>query len=145
MNLGLPRINGLDVTVKLKQDPRTAHVPVIAHSAWSEEKYRAAAQRAGMVGYLPKPTCPSFLTKWWRLEFLAYDVMVAKNGLEAVENASSQLPALIVMDISLPIMDGLQAASRIRINPETHGYSHTGSQRESLAGGQGEMFGERMS
>ena len=53
------------------------------------------------------------------LEFLGYEVMVAQNGLEAVQVAFSELPALIVMDIALPKMDGLQAASRIRKNPKT--------------------------
>lgn len=59
MDLGLPGINGIEATVKLKQDPKTAHIPVIAHSAWSEQQYRAAALRAGMVEYLPKPTSPA--------------------------------------------------------------------------------------
>jgi CheY-like chemotaxis protein len=58
MDLGLPGINGIEATVKLKQDPKTAHIPVIAHSAWSEGQYRAAALKAGMVEYLPKPTAP---------------------------------------------------------------------------------------
>ncbi len=53
------------------------------------------------------------------LEVLGYEVTVAKNGLEAVEMATSQHPDIIVMDILLPKMDGLQAASRIRQNPKT--------------------------
>ena len=53
------------------------------------------------------------------LEVLDYEVTVAKNGLEAVEMASSELPDLIVMDILLPKMDWLQATARIRQNPKT--------------------------
>ena len=63
MDIGLPGINGIEATVKLKQDPKTAHIPVIAHSAWSEQKYKAAALRAGMVEYLLKPTAPGVFGK----------------------------------------------------------------------------------
>ncbi|MBI2997055.1 MAG: response regulator [Deltaproteobacteria bacterium] len=54
-----------------------------------------------------------------QLEFLGYEVTVAKDGLEAVEMATSELPDLIVIDIRMPKMDGLQAASQIRANPKT--------------------------
>lgn len=53
------------------------------------------------------------------LEVLGYEVTIVKNGEEAVEMASSELPDLIVMDIILPKIDGLQAVSRIRQNPKT--------------------------
>ena len=53
------------------------------------------------------------------LEFLGYDVTVAKDGIEAVEMATSEPPDVIVMDIIIPKMDGLQAVSQIRNNPKT--------------------------
>ncbi len=53
------------------------------------------------------------------VEFLGYECLVAKDGQEAVQKASEDQPDLILMDISLPKMDGLQAASRIRENPKT--------------------------
>lgn len=53
------------------------------------------------------------------LEFLGYDTITADDGKKAVDMTSSQLPDLIIMDISLPKMDGLEAASLIRKNPKT--------------------------
>lgn len=53
------------------------------------------------------------------LEFLGYDLLVAQDGKEAVEKSASFMPDLIVMDISLPRMDGLEATSLIRKNPKT--------------------------
>jgi CheY-like chemotaxis protein len=53
------------------------------------------------------------------LEVLGYDVTVAKNGVEAVEMATTLLPDLIVMDIIIPKIDGLQAATQIRQNSKT--------------------------
>lgn len=55
------------------------------------------------------------------LELLGYEVTVAKNGFEGVETASSLLPDLIIMDIAMPKVDGLQATARIRDNPRTQG------------------------
>lgn len=53
------------------------------------------------------------------LEFLGYEYAVALDGQEAVEKAASYMPDLILMDISLPKLDGLAASSRIRENPRT--------------------------
>jgi CheY-like chemotaxis protein len=53
-------------------------------------------------------------------ELLGYDSILAVNGKEAVDLATSQVPDLILMDIMLPVMDGLQATRLIRENPNTH-------------------------
>jgi CheY-like chemotaxis protein len=48
------------------------------------------------------------------LESFGYEVLEAADGLEAVESIKNQLPDLILMDISLPFMDGLTATKVIR-------------------------------
>jgi two-component system, cell cycle response regulator DivK len=52
------------------------------------------------------------------LELSGYRVLEAENGLEAVEVAREQRPDAILMDMSLPLMDGCQAARQIRAQPE---------------------------
>lgn len=68
------------------------------------------------------------------LEFLGYEVAVARNGVEAVEIATSQVPDLIVMDIHMPKMDGLQAASTLRDNPKTRAVPILAATAKALPG-----------
>jgi two-component system cell cycle response regulator DivK len=53
------------------------------------------------------------------LEFLGYESIVAQDGKEAIDKAASYMPDLIIMDMSLPKMDGLEASALIRKNPKT--------------------------
>ncbi len=47
-----------------------------------------------------------------------YRIFFATNGLEAVEHTKNQPPDLVIMDMKMPVMDGLQALKRIKeINP----------------------------
>ena len=48
------------------------------------------------------------------LEMSGYQVLEAVNGVEAVEMAKREHPHLILMDLSLPLLDGLAATRRIR-------------------------------
>ena len=48
------------------------------------------------------------------LELFGYDVLEATDGREAVESATKNHPDLILMDIGLPIMDGIMATEQIR-------------------------------
>jgi CheY-like chemotaxis protein len=53
------------------------------------------------------------------LEFAGYDTFLAVNGEDGVTAASKQKPDLILMDMSLPEMDGWDATKLIRGNPDT--------------------------
>lgn len=51
------------------------------------------------------------------LEMSGYQVLEAVNGEEAVKLASQEQPQIILMDLSLPLIDGLTATRRIRNSP----------------------------
>jgi two-component system cell cycle response regulator DivK len=53
------------------------------------------------------------------LEFSGFDVKTATNGREAIELAQSLLPDLILMDASMPVLDGWQATKRLKADPAT--------------------------
>jgi len=55
MDLGLPGMSGIDAARAIKDNPTTAHIPIIAHTAWSADHWKEGALKAGMVGYLEKP------------------------------------------------------------------------------------------
>ena len=48
------------------------------------------------------------------LENKGFEVIVARNGSQAVEKAISEHPDLIIMDLAMPGMDGIQATQAIR-------------------------------
>jgi two-component system, cell cycle response regulator DivK len=52
------------------------------------------------------------------LEGLGYSVLEASNGQEAVDIAGREHPDLILMDLDLPILDGIAATQRIRQQTE---------------------------
>ena len=54
-----------------------------------------------------------------RLERRGYEVVIATDGLAGVEAALSAKPDLVLMDMSLPLIDGWEATRRIRNNPAT--------------------------
>lgn len=50
-----------------------------------------------------------------------YAVEEAVNGQEALDKIAKNRPAIIIMDLSMPILDGWEATRRIKGNPETSG------------------------
>lgn len=54
-----------------------------------------------------------------RLERKGYEVVIAVDGQAGVDMASSAGPDLILMDLSLPVMDGWEATRRIKADATT--------------------------
>ncbi len=54
-----------------------------------------------------------------RLERYGYEVIVAVDGDQGVESASTQAPDLILMDMSLPVLDGWEASRQLKSSEST--------------------------
>ena len=76
------------------------------------------------------------------LEFSGFETVQAANGLEAIRRAQEHHPDIVVMDLSLPVMDGWEATRRLKADERTAGIPilalsgqvfPAGSQRAKLA------------
>ena len=56
-----------------------------------------------------------------RLQRKGYEVIPAVDGAAGVAKAKSELPDLILMDMSLPVLDGWEATRQVKAAPETKG------------------------
>lgn len=70
-----------------------------------------------MVLIVDDSTTQQFLVKQ-ALEGQGYDIMIANNGLEALEKVSSTKPDLVILDVVMPGKDGFQVCREIRQTPE---------------------------
>jgi CheY-like chemotaxis protein len=48
-----------------------------------------------------------------------FEIAVARSGSEAIEKAKAEAPAVILMDLGLPDIDGLEATRRLKADPAT--------------------------
>ena len=56
-----------------------------------------------------------------RLEKRGYEVSIAVDGAEGLEKARSESPELILMDMSLPVIDGWEATRQLKADEATRG------------------------
>jgi CheY-like chemotaxis protein len=52
------------------------------------------------------------------LRYRGYQILAARNGMEGVKLAAQERPDLILMDVMMPIMDGVEATKQIRANKD---------------------------
>lgn len=77
------------------------------------------------------------------LEKNGYEVLEARTGIEAMELAPRMTPDLILMDIQLPDINGLECTRRLRLTPQCGGipivaltsYAMPGDRERALAAG----------
>jgi two-component system cell cycle response regulator DivK len=69
-----------------------------------------------------------------RLHRLGYDVAVAVDGAEGVKQASELLPDLVLMDMSLPVMDGWEATRQLKAAQKTAAIPVIGLSAHAMAG-----------
>jgi CheY-like chemotaxis protein len=61
MDMIMPGMHGLEATIKLKENPQTKDIPIIALTIISSPKFVQECYRAGIIGYIKKPYDPKAL------------------------------------------------------------------------------------
>ena len=69
-----------------------------------------------------------------RLGRRGYDVTVASDGAAGIETVRKLRPALVLMDMSLPVMDGWEAARQLKSDPATRGIPVIGLSSHAMVG-----------
>ncbi len=69
-----------------------------------------------------------------RLKRNGYDVVIAIDGQQGVDMAASEAPDLILMDMSLPVIDGWEATRRVKANAATRGIPVIALTAHAMAG-----------
>ena len=54
----------------------------------------------------------------YNLSQIGYQIFTAENGEKAIKAAKEHLPHLIILDVMMPVMDGIEACEKLRAIPE---------------------------
>ena len=69
-----------------------------------------------------------------RLTRKGFEVLVAPDGERGVAMARSEAPALILMDLSLPVLDGWAATAQLKASPDTRDIPNIALSAHAMAG-----------
>ena len=149
LDLLLPDLSGWEVLSGLKAEAATREIPVLVVSVVDEP---GRARAAGAAGHLLKPVSRAALSgvlaaaergpapgsrglillaedNEWNVQTVAgyledrnFEVVVARDGLKALELAAARPPDLVLMDVQMPRLDGIEAMTRLRADPA---FAHT--------------------
>jgi response regulator RpfG family c-di-GMP phosphodiesterase len=150
-DIDMPRIDGIQLCKKLKADPATQSIPVIMISNFDSDEDVEKGFRAGASAYISKAEVKERLLRTiddtlsqsdfrngkqilvvedseairrlvcGHLARSGFEVLDAADGEEAVEKLKASRPDLILSDITMPVMDGLQLLKAIKRDPRTAG------------------------
>lgn len=141
LDIMMPQKDGWQVLRELKADARTKDIPVVVHSIIDN---KPLAISLGAIDIIAKPTDPTRLLSLAKQyctssdQFLlvvddnedfamaierllkedGFAVKVAHNGKKALEILQSSKPALILLDLVMPDMDGFGVVRELQQNPE---------------------------
>ena len=69
-----------------------------------------------------------------RLQRRGYEVLIAVDGEQGIAQATAERPDLILMDMSLPVVDGWEATRRLKAEPLTRAIPVIGLTAHAMAG-----------
>ncbi len=69
-----------------------------------------------------------------RLRRKGYEIVVAGDGAQGIEMARAESPALILMDLNLPVLDGWEATRRLKADPATEAIPVIALSAHAMAG-----------
>jgi CheY-like chemotaxis protein len=142
IDINLPGISGIEVLRRLREDPATMHIPLVALSANAMPRDISQGMLAGFVRYLTKPikidefmntldvalelglkparilvaddSPDNCLLIQSYLRGSPYQLTFEENGKAAVDRFATSAFDLILMDVQMPVMDGIAATRAIR-------------------------------
>jgi PAS domain S-box-containing protein len=145
LDLMMPGMNGWDALKVLKNDPEVRNIPVVVVSILAGE---GRGKLLGAVDLVTKPVeREDLLRVLWRnlvrrqgarvlvvdddaatrdglsahLKEVGLEVQLAENGQDALEQVQNEAPDAVVLDLLMPVMDGMTFLDRLRASPYHRG------------------------
>ncbi|MBA4393355.1 MAG: two-component system response regulator [Desulfobacca sp.] len=169
----MPKLNGFGLCERLKDNPKTRGIPVIILSSLETDKDIEEGFKAGAAAYVSKSEAKTQLNETIErvleksrfhhsrlilivddslkirqllaqgLEAAGFQIMMAENGKEALKRLQDFRPDLILSDIEMPEMNGIDFCKKVHADPALAGipfvimssYSHRAIMRRLLQWG----------